>query len=72
MSESVVGLGDREDNLTLLFLSNLSEDGFSSSGGFVVVGEEEQSGVTLLENFLDGSVVEGHNEGEGVFVNESL
>lgn len=72
VTESVVGLGDGEDNLTLEVLGSSGESSFSSNGGFIIVGEEEQSGVTLLEDLLDGSVIEGHNEGERVFVNESL
>lgn len=72
MTEGVIRLGDREDDLTSVFFSRSSESLFSSKGSFVAVGEKEQSGVTLLEDLLDGSVVEGHNDGERVGVNESL
>lgn len=72
VTETIIRLGDREDELTLVFTGSLSESSFSSVGLIVTVSEEEQSGVTLLEDLLDGSVVEGHNERERVRIDESL
>lgn len=72
VAESVVGLADGEHNFTLVVLSGLRESSFSGDGSFVVVCEEEDSRVLLLEDFLDRTVVEWHNEGERVRVDESL
>lgn len=72
VSESVVGLGNREDNLSLKVLSGLSEGGFSGNGSFVIVGEQEDSRVGLLEDLLDGLVIEREDGGELVGVNEGL
>lgn len=69
---SVIGLGDREENLALVVLGSLRESGFSSNGSFVVVGEKEDGGVALLEDLLDSLVTEGEDEREGVSINESL
>lgn len=72
VTETIIRLGDREDDLTSIFFSRSSKSLFSSKGSFVAVGEKEQGGVTLLEDLLDGSVVEGHNGGEGVSFNKIL
>lgn len=73
MSETIINLGDRENNFSsFVELSSFSEDSLSSNGCFIVVGEEENSWVLLLENLSNSSVIEGHNSWEGVLINEGL
>jgi len=73
MSLAIIDLGDSEKNFTsFVLLSRFSKGSLSSDGCFVVVGKENNSGVLLLEDLRDSSVIEGHNSSEGVSINEFL
>lgn len=65
VSVSIIWVGDGEDDSSSLeFLGGGLEVGLGGNGLSVLVVEQEDGWVSLLEDLLDGSVVELHNGGE--------
>lgn len=72
VAKSVVGLGDREYKFPSVFICSFGKNNFSLIRCIIFIGEKEESRVSLLEDPLDGSVVEGHDDRERIFINKSF